>query len=130
MPPVCSIWSLCITYALSSRHINHSNPVLGQWLDPKGSGGFAPTWKEGFTSLASRKWQGLMLTAPGLSRSRASKEFKTVWIQLQPIVSPPGGCLHVSAPVRVATAGKVDPLTCPQEDRGGVQSNLDSLNPK
>jgi len=125
-------WSLCITYLLSSRHIHHSNPAWGKqgrggigqdWteLDPKGTGGFAPTWEEGITSLATSKGQVLTLTTPGPSRSRASKEFKTVWIQLQPVVSPPGSSLHLSTTVRVAAAEEVNLQTCPQEGQNGVQ---------
>lgn len=78
---------------------------MGWDLDPEGNGGFAPTCEEGFIFLASRKGQSLTITAPGPSRPRASKAFKIVWIHLQPMVSPPGICLHVSTPVRGATVG-------------------------
>lgn len=121
MSPFCTSWSMCITYAFSSRCINHSNPPWGRTTTGR-SEGFTSTWEEGITSLPSRKWQGLTLATLGLSMFRASKELKIVWIWLQLIIFPPGGCQHVPTPIRVNTAGEAYSLTCPWEDWGRVQS--------
>lgn len=73
MSPFYTNWSLYITYTFSSGHLNQSNPASGG-LD------VAPTWEERINSLVGGREQGLALTTPGPSMSRAAKEFNIAWI--------------------------------------------------
>lgn len=93
----------CVSsWHLAQEHINHSKPGR-MGLNLKGVWALLPPGRKG---LFAKEVGAITDTVQ--SRSRASKEFKTVQIQLQSIISPQEGCLHVLIPGRVDTSPSLD----------------------
>lgn len=127
MLPFCTIWSLCITYEFSSRHIKHSNPSWEGWGDGMGPG----PWRE--WGLCSHLWGRVYF--PSKQEGAESDNNNTQSVQTQGIQSIQNSLdsssaygfssRNMSACVYSCKRGhcrEVDPLACPQEDQSGVQS--------
>lgn len=135
MPPFCTSWSLCITYACSSRHINHSKPINHS----------NPSWKGG----PQREW-GLYSHVGGRDyypskQEGAGSEANSTWsVQVQDIYRVENNLdlasAHYFSSMRMSAC--VHPCKCgyhwggkPSDlptgrSEGSAESNLDSLKPK
>lgn len=131
MPPFCTSWSLCITYAFSSRHINHSNPAWREVARPRrewglcshlGGRDYFPSKQEGAGSDTKSTWS---IQVQGIQRVQNSLDLASAHCF---------SSRRMSACVRPCESGNCwggGPSDSPTgRSEWSAESNLDSLNPK